>query len=106
MCQYKEATAAAANAGADNTEACWFVYLIRNRHGQLYCGATSHVIRRFREHSASGVRAARALKGKGPLQLEWSIETANKSAALALEYRIKRLTRARKEALIQGQRLS
>ncbi|MFA0698033.1 GIY-YIG nuclease family protein, partial [Vibrio sp. 10N.222.49.C9] len=48
----------------------WFVYLIRNRHNALYCGVTNDLERRFSQH-ANGT-GAKALKGKGPLTLEWS----------------------------------
>ncbi|WP_221800814.1 GIY-YIG nuclease family protein [Oceanobacter mangrovi] len=80
----------------------WFVYLIRNNLGQLYCGATNHVIRRFREHSGGSKKAARALRGKTPLQLEWSIQLPDKAAALRCEYRVKQLGRQQKLRLIAG----
>ncbi len=80
----------------------WSVYLIRMRNNSLYCGVTLDVTRRFSEHQ-SGKQGAKALKGKGPLRLVWSQEVGEKRLAMQLEYRIKRLTKARKEALIQGQ---
>ncbi len=80
----------------------WSVYLIRNCLDQLYCGATSNVERRFAEHQAGGVRAARALRGKAPLQLVWHHQLADKSTALRWEYRVKRLSRRQKDALISG----
>lgn len=78
----------------------WYVYLIRNRSGALYCGISTDVIRRFREHNASGPRAARALRGKGPLSLEFSQLIGSRSQALKMEYRIKRLPKLMKEAVI------
>lgn len=83
----------------------WYVYLIRNRYGQLYCGATTDVIRRFREHRDSGKKAARALRGKGPLELEFSCLVGNRSQALTVEYRIKRLSKPAKERLVLSGRL-
>ncbi|MDO6681659.1 MULTISPECIES: GIY-YIG nuclease family protein [unclassified Oceanobacter] len=89
-------------AGASAADTRWFLYFIRTRHDTLYCGVSTHVIRRFREHSAGGVRAARALRGKAPLQLDFSWELPNKSVALKVEYRAKQLSRTQKERLIAG----
>ncbi len=82
----------------------WFVYLIRNRHNALYCGVTNNLERRFLQH-ANGT-GAKALKGKGPLTLEWSTNVENKSQALKLEYRIKQLSKQRKERLIAGESIA
>lgn len=58
--------------------------------------------RRIREHEA-GARGARYLRGKGPLQLEFSARLGDRATAQQYEYRVKRLQRERKEALITGQ---
>ncbi|GEM77992.1 GIY-YIG nuclease family protein [Vibrio superstes] len=82
----------------------WFVYLIRNRHNALYCGVTNDLERRFSQH-ANGT-GAKALKGKGPLTLEWSTNVENKSQALKLEYKIKQLSKQRKERLVAGESIA
>jgi len=79
----------------------WYVYMIRCGKGTLYTGITTDVDRRFAEHQASGPRAARYLKGRGPLHLVLTVDAGDRGAALRLEHRIKRLSKARKEALIQ-----
>ncbi|QIL88659.1 GIY-YIG nuclease family protein [Microbulbifer sp. SH-1] len=80
----------------------WFVYLIRTRAGSLYTGITRDVARRFGEHSNGGPKAAKALRGRGPLTLEFQQAVADKSQALKLELQIKKWPKARKEALIAG----
>lgn len=80
----------------------WYLYIIENKLGQLYTGICKDVEKRFEEHSASGKRAAKALKGKGPLALRFSTLAGDHSAALKLEYKIKRLSRADKLSLING----
>lgn len=78
----------------------WFVYLIRTRQGTLYCGVTTDVERRFKEHQYSN-KGAKYLKGKAPLTLVWSQQVKSKRDAMQFEYRIKkRLTKAQKEELI------
>ena len=79
----------------------WYVYMIRCGKGTLYTGITTDVNRRFAEHEAAGPRAARYLKGRGPLRLVLTVDAGNRTTALRLERRIKRLTKTGKEALIQ-----
>jgi len=79
----------------------WYVYIIRCGDGSLYTGITTNVDRRFSEHQASGPKAARYLKGRGPLQLAFTVDAPDRGTALRLEHRIKRLPRAQKEILIQ-----
>lgn len=81
----------------------WFVYLIRTRQGALYTGITRDVERRFAEHSAGGVKAAKALRGRGPLELVFQHALPDKSAALVMEARIKKWNKAQKEALVRGE---
>ncbi|WP_226647905.1 GIY-YIG nuclease family protein [Microbulbifer variabilis] len=80
----------------------WFVYLIRTSSGALYTGVTKDIQRRFAEHSDGGAKAAKALRGKGPLTLEYQVKTRDKSSALKLEIAIKKWPKQKKEALIAG----
>ncbi|GEM76201.1 GIY-YIG nuclease family protein [Vibrio sagamiensis] len=79
-------------------EARWYTYLIRNKSNALYCGVTNDLTRRFRMHQEG--KGAKALKGKGPLQLEWSCAFDNKSTAMKVEYFIKQLSKQKKEQLV------
>ena len=80
------------------------VYLLRCADGTLYCGSTTDLERRLREHAAGGVRGARYTRGRGPLTLAASWPVDDLPAALSLEARVKRLPRAEKEALVAGRR--
>ncbi len=81
----------------------WKLYLIRCANGDLYTGISTDVQRRLREHMNN--RGARSLRGKGPLKLVFNCEAGNRSQALRLEYRVKKLSKPEKEALIKGKRL-
>lgn len=81
----------------------WFIYMVRTASGALYTGITTDVPRRFSEHQAGAPRGARSLRGKGPLELVFTAEARDRGTALKLEWWIKRLPRARKEALVQGE---
>ncbi len=79
----------------------WWVYLIRNRYDALYCGITNDLEKRVRHHQEG--KGAKALKGKGPLQLVWCQPVEDKSTALKLEYQIKNLPKRQKEQMVANQ---
>ncbi|MBN4075339.1 MAG: hypothetical protein COA71_08095 [SAR86 cluster bacterium] len=83
----------------------WSVYLIKTAHGKIYTGISTDVKRRFREHEAGGRLAAKFLRGKGPLSLEFFAKVGGRSLASRLEYRIKKLSATEKSKIISGERL-
>lgn len=80
----------------------WSVYLVQTADGKLYCGVSTDVKRRFAEHCSGNARAAKALRGCGPLQLVYHYQAQSKRSAMQLEYRLKRLSKSRKQALVEG----
>lgn len=72
--------------------------MIRDNSGRLYTGISTDVLRRFHQHQQG--TGARALRGKGPLQLVWQQVAGTHSEALRLEYRLKQWSKERKEALL------
>lgn len=80
----------------------WFVYLIETAAGQLYTGISTDVERRFREHQGGGKRAARYLRGKGPLRLVYFTAVDDRAAASRLEHQIKKLKKTEKARLVAG----
>lgn len=84
-------------------ESEWSLYMIKTRLNTLYTGISTDVERRFKEHSGASKRAARYLKGKGPLELVWQQSVGSKSDALILEYQVKKLNRRQKLSLIEGE---
>lgn len=77
----------------------WFLYLVRTRQNTLYTGITTDVARRFAEHQ-DGCRGAKYLRSKGPLRLVYSVELGSRSLATKAEYRVKRLSKAKKEKIV------
>jgi len=82
------------------SEPMWFLYMIRCANGHLYTGVTLDIERRFKEHQTGGPKAAKFLRGKGPLALVYNEAVGTKSDALKREIAIKRWPRAKKLALI------
>ena len=79
----------------------WFVYILRCGDGTLYTGVTDDVQRRLAAHRAG--KGAKYTRGRGPLELVYTQEQPDKSAALRRELQIKKLTRPQKERLISAQ---
>ncbi len=75
-----------------------FVYLLRCSDGTLYCGWTNDLDRRFAAHAAG--TGGRYTRSRLPVELVWSRPLSSRSEAMSEEARIKRLSRAEKEALI------
>ena len=82
---------------ADATSA--FVYLLRCSDGSLYCGWTTDVERRVKEHEAGA--ASRYTGSRRPVEIAWWTSMPSRSAAMREEARIKRLPRAEKLRLVR-----
>lgn len=79
----------------------WYLYLIRCANGHLYTGITTDVARRFNEHQSSSPKAAKYLRGKGPLTLMYQEQVGTRSDALKREIAVKKLSRSQKLAMIE-----
>ena len=79
----------------------WYVYVLRCGNGALYTGITTDVSRRVAEHRKAKGQGAKYLRGQGPLRLVFKRGIGSKGLALRVEIRVKKLSKARKEALIE-----
>ena len=75
----------------------WHAYLLKCADGSLYAGATNDVARRVAAHAAG--KGAKYTRGRCPIALVWKRRVKDRSAALKLEARLKRMTRKEKLAL-------
>ncbi len=79
----------------------WYVYLLRCGNEALYTGIATDVSRRLAEHRETNGKGAKYLRGKDPLHLVFKKAIGAKGLALSVEDCIKKLPKARKEALIK-----
>ena len=79
----------------------WYLYLLRCNDGSLYTGITTNVARRFAEHRENSGTGAKYLRGRRPLMLVFQKKLGSRSLALAVESKVKRLSKKRKEDLIR-----
>lgn len=80
-------------------EVTWKLYILRCKDGSLYTGITTDVAARLEVHRSG--KGAKYTRGRGPLELVYTEECGDHSAALKREIAIKQLTRQQKEQLIR-----
>ena len=78
----------------------WKVYILRCGDGSLYTGITKDISARLELHRSG--KGAKYTRGRGPLELVYSEECPDHSAALRRELQIKALPRPEKEKLIEN----
>jgi len=78
----------------------WYVYMVRCNDGTLYTGITNDLEKRIEAHN-SGKDGARYTRSRRPVKLVYSEEVDSKSTAAKLEYKIKKMTRAKKMEMIE-----
>ena len=76
----------------------YYLYVLECGDGTLYTGYTPDIEARLAQHRAG--TGAKYTRGRGPLTLLASAEFPTKHDAMSAEYRFKRLTRDKKDALL------
>ena len=79
----------------------WQVYMVRCKDGTLYTGITNDLAKRIKAHN-SAKDGARYTRSRRPVKLVYSEEAGSKSAAAKLEYKIKKMTRAKKKKMVRA----
>ena len=80
----------------------WF-YILRLKSGALYIGATTDLNQRYKDHCSG--KACRTTSLDPPVTLLYSEKLETFSEARKREAQIKHWTRAKKEALISGDKV-
>lgn len=78
------------------TAAGWWVYVLRCADDTFYVGVARHLPARLCEHNGERPGGARYTRGRRPVALHAAQPCADRRAATQLEWRTKRLPRARK----------
>ena len=78
----------------------FFCYIVECVDGSLYTGWTTDPERRIKEHNAG--RGALYTRWRRPVSLRYLEEMTNRSTAQRREFEIKKLTRAKKLALVMA----
>ncbi len=83
----------------------YYFYILRCSDNSLYCGQTNNLQRRIREHNFNKTKSAKYLRAKKPVELVYSEKYSTLQEAMKREWQIKKWTKAKKEALIQGNKV-
>jgi tRNA/rRNA methyltransferase len=78
----------------------FWTYILRLSNGIYYTGHTDDLDRRIAEHRSGAIKGY--THDKRPLEFMWAEEFPTRAEALEAEIRIKKWSRAKKEALIAG----
>lgn len=78
----------------------WHLYLL-DCDGRLYTGISTDPERRLCEHRRGGLRGARFTRGASRLELLWQMRVGGRGEAQRAEYRLRRLKRRDKLAIIR-----
>ncbi|MBC2577436.1 GIY-YIG nuclease family protein [Peptostreptococcus russellii] len=77
-----------------------YTYILRCKDNSLYCGYTTDISRREEEHKNK--IGSKYVRAHGFKKLELYIVLESKSLAMKMECAIKKLSKGKKEKLIQG----
>ena len=80
----------------------WSCYILRCADDTLYCGITNDLVKRVAAHNSG--TASKYTRARGPVELVFAEDCADRSAASKRELAIKNLTRAEKIVLIRAGR--
>lgn len=78
----------------------WYVYFLRCSDNSVYCGITNNLDRRLKDHNHSP-RGSKYTRSRRPVFLVWFVEVSSRSEALKMEYRLKKLSKEKKEKIIE-----
>ena|SRR3989344_9356486 len=78
------------------------VYIIRSTDNQLYIGQTNNIEKREKEHISKSSKSAKFVRDGEDFQLVYTEEYPTRKDAMEREKQLKGWTRAKKEALISG----
>lgn len=81
-----------------------YVYILRCADGSFYTGWTNNLQKRVKAHQSG--RGAKYTRSRSPVELVYSEELADKTAALKREYAIKQLSHEQKLNLIERNKLN
>ena len=90
----------AKSRGAGTAPMQFWVYLLRCRDGSYYAAQTDDLQKRLWQHNEG--LGAEWTKRRRPVELVWCADAPTRDEAFAFERRIKNWSRAKKEALIEG----
>lgn len=79
----------------------YYLYIVRCADNSLYCGITTNLERRLKEHNSHNKKSAKYTRYKQPVVLVYSEKFTDRSSGLKKEWQIKKLSKKEKELLVR-----
>ena len=79
----------------------YYVYIVRCSDNNLYTGITNDIERRLSEHNSGKIKSAYTY-ARRPVELVYNQEFTEPNQAIIFEKKIKKWSKMKKEALING----
>jgi putative endonuclease len=83
----------------------YFVYILRTSSNTLYIGQTNNLEKRLKEHRNKSSKSARYVRYFSSFKLVYSEKYSTRKEAMQREVQLKKWARAKKEALIMGDKI-
>lgn len=80
----------------------FYVYILRTSSNTLYIGQTNNLNNRLKEHKNKKTRSAKYTRYFDSFELVYTEIFPTRSEAMKREWKLKQLSRAKKEALIEA----
>lgn len=80
----------------------YYFYILRCLDNSLYCGMTSNLEKRIKEHNSDNSKGAKYLRGRKPVIVVYSETYSDIKSAMSREFEVKKWSKAKKEALVEG----
>ena len=80
----------------------YYTYMLRCEDNSLYTGITTDLERRFSEHYSKNEKCAKYTLNHTAKKFEAVWESSSRSLASKLEYNLKKLTKTKKESIINS----
>ncbi len=84
----------------------YFVYILRTSSNTLYIGQTNNLEKRIKEHKNKSSKSAKYIRYFSSFELVHHEKYSTRSEAMKREAQLKKWPRVKKEALIQGDKMS
>lgn len=83
----------------------WYVYVVVCCDNSFYCGITTNLERRLKQHNGEFKGGAKYTRGRRPCRFVYIKKASDRSDASKKEYSFKQLSRKKKELFISQERL-
>ena len=80
----------------------WLIYILECKDGSLYCGITNNIEKRLKQHEGEIKGGAKYTRSHWPCKLVYKEKSASRSEALQREVIIKKMSKVKKQTLINS----